>query len=333
MSTVNAGNLTISDWKKRQDPDGKVARIIEMLEQRNEILDDMVFIMGNLETGHRTTIRTGLPSVAWRLINQGIQPSKSRSAQVDEQCGMLEAFSEVDVDLAKLNGDVEAFRLSESVAFVEAMNIEMASTLIYGNAGVDPEEFTGIAIRYSDLSAANAQNILDAGGTQSDNTSIFLVGWGDQSAAGIFPKGSQVGIFHEDLGIETVENAGGVQGAKMRAYREHFQWKCGFCLKDWRYVVRIANIDVSNLVAMSSAADLANFMIKAIHRLPHKKMCKPVFYMNRTVYEFLDIQRRDDVQVGGQLNYKEVDGKDVGHFRGIPCKIVDAILETEARVV
>ncbi len=333
MSTLNANVLTLADWAKRQDPDGKVARIIEMLAQTNELLDDMAFMEGNLPTGHRTTMRTGLPTVAWRLINKGIQPSKSKTAQSDEQCGMLEAFSEVDVDLAKLNGDVGAFRLSEAQAFIEAMNQEMAATVIYGNSSASPEEFTGLAIRYSSLSAANAQNIVDAGGTGSDNSSIYLIGWGEQTCVGIFPKGSQAGIFHEDLGIETVENAGGVQGAKMRAYREHFQWKCGIALKDWRYVVRICNIDISNLVANTSAADLQELMIKAIHRIPHPKMAKLVFYMNRTCFEFLDLQRRADVIAGGQLSYDVVDGKRIPLFRGIPIKIVDALTQAEARVV
>jgi hypothetical protein len=333
MPLLSSNNVTLAEWAKRQDPDRKVAKIIEMLSQTNEILQDMSFMEGNLPTGHRTTMRTGLPSSAWRLLNQGIQPSKSRTAQVDEQCGMLEAFSEVDVALAKLNGDVGAFRLSESQSFIESMNIEMASTIFYGNSSVNPEEFTGIAIRYSDLSAANAQNIIDAGGIGSDNTSIFLVGWGEQSICGIFPKGSDVGLSHDDLGVETVENAGGVSGAKMRAYREHFKWDIGIALKDWRYCVRICNIDVSALVAKVAAADLSEQMIKAIHRIPFIGMCKPVFYMNRSVFEYLDIQRRDDVQSGGQLKYDDVDGKRIASFRGIPVRICDAIVNSEARVV
>lgn len=333
MSLLQSNVVTLSEWAKRQDPDGKVAKVIEMLSQTNEVLQDMPFMEGNLPTGHRTTMRVGLPTVAWRLLNQGVQPSKSRTAQVDEQCGMLEAYSEVDKDLAELNADVGAFRLSEAQAFIEAMNIEMASTVFYGNSGTAAEEFTGLAIRYSDLSAANAQNILDAGGTGTDNTSIFLVGWGEQTVCGIFPKGSKAGIFHEDLGLVTVESTAGIGGNRMRAYQEHFQWKCGVALKDWRYTVRIANIDVSNLVAKTSAADLVELMIKATHRIPFINMCKPVFYMNRTVFEFLDIQRRDDVQVGGQLKYEDVDGRRISSFRGIPVRICDAILETEDRVV
>ena len=149
MPTIGANVLTLADFAKRVDPDGKVPSIVELLSQSNEILQDMLWMEGNLPTGHRTTVRTGLPTVAWRLLNQGVQPSKSTTAQVDEQCGMLEAWSEVDKDLAMLNGNTAAFRLSEAQAFIEAMNQEMASTLFYGNAGLAAEEFTGLSIRLS----------------------------------------------------------------------------------------------------------------------------------------------------------------------------------------
>jgi hypothetical protein len=332
MATLGANVLTLADFAKRVDPDGKVPSIVELLSQSNEVLQDMLWMEGNLPTGHRTTVRTGLPTVAWRLLNQGVQPSKSTTAQVDEQCGMLEAWSEVDKDLAMLNGNTAAFRLSEAQAFIEAMNQEMASTLFYGNAGLAAEEFTGLSIRYSDVASVSGQNILDAGGTGSDNASIWLVAWGAQTVHGIFPKGSKAGLIHEDLGEVTVETTAGVAGTRMRAYQDHWQWKCGVALKDWRYCVRIGSIDISNLVAKSSAADLIELMIKAIHRLPTMGLGKPVFYMNRTVFQMLDIQRRDDVISGGGLIYADVDGKVVPTFRGIPIRKVDALLETEAAI-
>jgi len=332
MALLTSQVATLKDVAKRLDPDGKAAMIAELLSQTNEVLDDAVFLEGNLPTGHRTTVRTGLPQVFWRLLNQGVQPSKSTTAQIDEACGMLEAWSTVDVELANLNGNTASFRLSEAQAFLEAMNQEAAQTIFYGNSSVSPEEFNGLAVRYSSLGAANGQNILNAGGSGSDNSSIWLVAWGAQTLHGIFPKGSKAGLSHEDMGVETVETTGGIAGSLMRAYRDCWKWKMGIALKDWRYVVRIANIDISNLGG-GSAADLTTLMIKAIHRLPNLNMGKPVFYMNRTVFEYLDIQRRTDVGNGGQLDYSVVDGKAIHAFRGIPIKKCDALLETEAEVV
>lgn len=331
-AVLSTGALTIADWAKRLDPDGKVPTIVELLSQTNEMLTDMRFVEGNLPTGHRTTVRTGLPAVAWRLLNAGVAASKSTTAQIDEQAGMLEAWSEVDKDLAILNGNVASFRLSEARAFIEAMNQEMQGTVLYGNGGLDPEEFTGLSPRYSSLSAANGRNILNAGGAGSDNMSVWLVVWGENTVHGIFPKGSKAGLIHEDKGEQIIQSAGGVAGARMVALVERWQWKAGIALKDWRYVVRIANIDTSDLVAGPAAADLTELMIKAIHRIPSLGMGKPVFYMNRTAAEFLDIQGRADVTSGGGLGYAEIDGKRRLSFRGIPIATVDALLETEATV-
>jgi hypothetical protein len=332
MAELAANALTLADWAKRLDPNGKVDAIVELLSQTNEVLDDMLWREGNLPTGHRLTVRTGLPTVAWRLLNQGVQPSKSSTAQIDEACGIMEAWSEVDEEVAKLNGNTAAFRLSEAQSFIEAMNQEMASTLFYGNAAVYPEEFTGLAPRYSSLSAENGENIVDGGGTGSDNSSIWLINWGEHAACGIFPKGSQAGLVHNDLGLNTIQTSTDIAGARLRAFQDQFQWKCGLALKDWRYAVRIANIDISNLVAKSSAADLIDLMIKAIHRLPSLNRGKSAFYLNRSCFQMLDIQKRDDVVSGGGLSYDVVDGKPVMSFRGIPVRKVDALTETESQI-
>lgn len=332
MSTLGANVLTLADWAKRLDPDGKTPNIVELLGQTNEILTDMLWKEGNLPTGERTTVRTGLPTVAWRLLNQGVTPSKSTTAQIDEGCGMLEAWSEVDKKLADLSNNTNEFRLSEGMAFIEAMNQEMAQTLFYGNSGTAPEEFLGLSTRYSDPAATNGSNVIDAGGSGSDNTSIWLVGWGANSVFGVFPKGSKAGIGHDNYGEVTVEVTAGVAGNRMRAYQERWTWDAGIALKDWRYVCRIGSIDVSNLVGVSSAADIIEYMIKAMYRIPNLKSVRPVFYMNRTCIEMLDILRRNDVISGGQLSYTNVDGVFEYAFRGIPIRLCDAILETESLV-
>src|ERR1700712_4572078 len=125
MALLTTGQLTLADWAKRQDPNGTVAKVGELLSQTNDILEDAVFVEANQATGHRLTIRTGLPQVYYRMINQGVPTSKSTTTQVDEAVGILEARSHIDVELAKLNGATAAFRLSEDQAFIEAMNQTM----------------------------------------------------------------------------------------------------------------------------------------------------------------------------------------------------------------
>jgi hypothetical protein len=337
MATLSTSALTLADWAKRLDPNGVVPTIVELLAQTNEILNDMLFVEGNLPTGHRTTVRTGLPTVYWRLLNQGVMPSKSTTAQVDEQAGILEAYSEVDKDLAELNGNVAQFRLSEARAFLEAMNQEMAQTVFYGNAGLAPEEFTGLSARYSSLSAsvANSQNIVSGGGSGGDCSSAWLIVWGENSVHGIFPKGSKAGLVHEDRKEQMIQSSG---GQRMIALVDRFQWKAGLAVRDWRYAVRIANIDIGDLVAgtgtqtATSATRLINLFTKAVHRIPNANMGRAAFYANRTVLEYLDMQARADVSAGGGLTYENVDGKRVATFRGIPIRPCDALLETEATV-
>lgn len=326
---IGASAATLSDWARRLDPNGKIAKIVEILNETNEILQDMAWVEGNLPTGHKTTIRSGLPSVTWRLLNYGVQPSKSRTVQVTDACGMLEAYAEVDKALADLNGETSSFRLSEDRAFLEAMNQSMASTLIYGNTATDPEKFMGLAPRYSAISGAeNGANVINGGGTGSDNTSVWLIVWGDLTAHGIFPKGQKTGLSHTDKGQVTLEDAA---GGKYEGYRSHYKWDAGFVLRDWRYVVRIANIDVSALTKDASAgADLVDLMVQAEELIPNLGMGKAVFYCNQTVRSVLRRQIKNKSNVN--LSLEEVAGKKVVAFDGIPVRKVDAILNTEATI-
>lgn len=331
MGALSTLYLTAADWAKRLDPTGKTADIVELLSQTNEILEDMTLVECNNLTSHEITQRTGLPSVYYRTINAGVLPSKSTTAQVMEGTSMLESYSQVDKDLVDKNKNPNKFRLTEARAFIEAMNQRQATTLFYGNAGTAPEEFTGFAPRFSSLSAGNASNIINAGGVGSDNCSIWLVTWGDNTCTGIFPTGSMVGLKHTNEGEVLIQNAGGVTGALLKMYVDHWKWDLGLALPDWRGVCRIANIDVSNLTGETSAADLTKLMIKATWRV-RGRLGKPVFYMNRTCAQMLDIQREVAVKAGGGLTFDNVDGKVRMSFRGIPVRVVDALIETEALV-
>lgn len=340
MTTLAATSLTLVDWAKRIDPDGRVPVVAELLSQSNEILSDCMFKEGNLPTGERVVIRTGLPTVYWRALNQGIPSSKSTTVQVDEACGMLEARSEVDKDLAMLNGNTAQFRLSEDSAFLEAMNQAQASCLFYGNPGYDPKQFLGLAPRYSDLSGPNnAQNIITAGGADAAaNTSIYLVVWGDNTVYCPFPKGSKAGLIHEDLGEQTVYNS---DGTRMQALATRYQWKNGLVVKDWRYVVRICNINTTALMAQSgtqaitAATIIVKLMARALDRIPNMAMGRAAFYMNRTVHSGLQLMAMDKNQyvLSIQKGLSEF-GTPMAwtDFLGIPLRKVDAICNTEAVV-
>lgn len=335
MATLSSNNLTLADWAKRVDPDGKVETMIaEILNQSNQVLEDAVFVEGNMPTGHRVVIRTGLPAVYWRALNQGVPRSKSTTSQVDESCGFLEAFAAIDKDIAELNGNTAAFRLSEEAPFIESMSQSQAQTLFYGNPATDKRQYLGLAARYSAISGAgNAQNIIDAGGTSSNNTSIWLVVWSDQTVFCPFPKGSKAGLVMEDDGLMTIYDG---NGNPYKAYQTHYQWKNGLVVKDWRYVVRICNINTANLVAESAAADLLKLMSRALDRIPNMDRGRACFYMNRTVHSMLRIQALNKSQ--NAVSIEQAAGqagtaKNWASLWGIPMRRVDQLLNTEARVV
>ena len=293
---------TLLDYTKRQDPDKSIATIVETLAQTNEVLEDMVHLEGNLETGHRTTIRSGLPAPTWRKLYGGVQPSKSETVQVTDTIGMMEAYAEVDKQLADLNGNTAAFRLSEDMAHIEGMNQEFTRTLFYGDEGTDVEEFTGFRARFDDTSAANGTNILkgvDYGGdalSGNDNTSIWLVVWGPNTCHGIYSKGSQMGLSKEDKGQVTIENVSGTtSGGRMEAYRTHYKWCCGLSVRDWRYVVRM-QVETADLTESVENLDLVEMMSDACELVPSLSMGRASFYCNRTAKQFLRKQFVDKVK-------------------------------------
>lgn len=329
MSTLNTQLPSLLDHIKRMDPDGAIAQIVETLSQRNAFLADAVFKEGNLPTGHQFTSRTALPSVGWRRFNEGIAPSKSRTGQTTEACGMLTGLSVVDADEAKLNGNEVEFRASEDKGFVQSMNNEVETGFAYHSTKTNPEKFMGFVPRLDATSGnpAAAQIIKhDAAAAGSDQTSILLVAWSPETAFGIFPKGSKVGIEAKDMGSQLWDDG---SGKKFEAYVTKWTWKLGLCVKDWRYVVRIANIDATNL--STTGNDLIKSMVKAYHQLYDTKTGRLAFYCNRAIGTYLHLQAMDSVK-NSTLSIESVGGHPVTTLLGVPVRETDAILSTEAVV-
>jgi len=331
MAVLGTTNPTLADLAKVTDPDGSIADVVEILNATNEVLMDMSFLEGNLTTGHRTSIRSGLPTPTWRKLYGGVQPTKSRAVQVTDNTGMMEDYSEVDKALVDMAGNPAAFRLQEDRPHIEGMNQEFTSTLFYGDESTAPEEFTGFAPRYSSLSAENGDNIINGGGSGSDNASIWLICWGPNTCHGIIPKGSKAGIQQRDLGEVTIENADGSNG-RMQAYRTHYRWDVGLSVRDWRYVVRIANIDRSLLTAdISTGADLNDLMHQAWTELPSTSAGRCSWYMDKQVMSFLRRQTSNAVQ-NSTLSVDMVGGTMQTSWGGIPIRRVDALRTNEATV-
>lgn len=344
--------LSLMDAARRMDPDGQIATIAELLSQTNEFFKDMTWTESNTDTGHKSTVRTGLPQGVWRMAYAGVPYARSTTAQVTDGLGYLAAYSQIDKRVADLGGKVAQIRLTEDSAFLEGMSQQMATTFFYGNQQTQMSQFTGFSPRFNTVSAAtaqNAQNVIDGGGTGSSNLSMWLVGWGDMTNFGIFPKGTKSGLVFEDRG-DVVPGYDSNQNP-FPAYTSYFEWNAGLVVRDWRYAVRIANIDTTTGAQGlfgTTPPDLFLLMSKAVVRFPTLTKrasgitetdapdepapgINPGFYTNRTGRESLDIQAIRDKNV--LLKPTEYAGEPVTEFRGIPIRVCDTLLNTESRLV
>jgi hypothetical protein len=317
-------------------------QVIELLAADNPILDDAIARACNMGATERTMIRTGLPTATWGRLYQGVPQSKTTMQQVDDTTGFLEARSSIDTRLLKLAKDPAKQRLIDSAPFFETMNQEMATGLFYHDIATTPERFRGLGARYDAFYTgvkagaprrADVQ-VGDGGGRGSDNTSIWFVTWGDHATSLIYPEGTTAGVTMQDKGEEPVlDAAGNTYYAKVATY----EWHMGVTVKDWRYNARVANIDVSDMLA--GTVDLWALMRDAYYRLRSRRRdglaSRIAIYMNTDVMQVLEAQSTDRALTTARnntvsLSSATVEGKEVKMYRGIPIRETDALLNTEA---
>lgn len=348
-----AHQLSLSDLVARLNPDGTVAKVAEILSQRNEILSDIPYVTGNLPTGHRFSVRTSLPKAYWKMMNRGVPTSKSSVAMMEETFGKLQAQSKIDKDELKLNNNSKAFRFLEEKSFIEALNQGMTEALFYNDSRVHPEGFMGLAPRYDHLVPETdrfdpncvdiCKNVLDAGGTGDHLTSIWLIGWSTDTVFGIVPQGEKVGIDVEDKGEQKERDEFGNDYFVMQTV---YSWTNGLAIKDPRYVVRIANVDAQELLKGKGmgtgdlkAEDSYNLILlieKAINLIPSRGDVHLCMYMNADVLHALNvINLRSNTQVVRLLDGMDQFGRNVSwnQFIDVPIRRVDKLTNLEKQLV
>ena len=335
-TALTATYLTLLDWAKREKPGGGIDEIIEVLTASNPIIADANVMEGNLPTGNQTTRRSSDPTGTWRLLNKGVAAEKSTTEQITDLCGTLESYSQIDVDLASLNANEAAFRASEDNAFITGFNDTIATALFYGNQNTVPESMHGLAPRYNSTSspagASSTQMIECNGASNTINTSVWIITWGPQTCSLMFPRGSQAGLQSEDLGKQLVRDSNNLL---YQAWVTKFQWKLGLVLRDYRYVIRLVNIDTSLLTSDAlTGADLLDKMIDGYYARPTVdlgNMAKTFIYCNKTVAKFLHKQAQNKSNVN--LSIDNPAGQPVVRFLDAPIHVCDNITSTENDLV
>jgi hypothetical protein len=339
---------TIIDVANRLDPEGRIADIAEMLSQANEMYDDVPWVEANGKTRHQFTFRSSIPGGYFRSYNQGVPYSKSTTGFSAVSVASLQDYSQVDQELAEDSGDATAFCESEDVAFLEGLSQTATEFLIYGNSITNPSAFMGLANFYNTVNTANASNagnVIDGTGTASSNLSIWLCGWSPRTLFGVFPVGSKAGLSMEDKG-NTVPAFDSL-GNRFEAYTVWFRQRLGLCPMDWRYTVRICNVDTTSAgLAGASAPDLFALMAQAVYLPPalgklsgiHKTdaprdpggSVRPVWYTNRTGRHWMHVQSMRNRNVLQSI--EDYAGHPVISWEGVPIKTVDQLINSEARV-
>jgi len=340
MATIGNQWPTLADWASRRDPNGGVARIVESLEKRNPILQDLPMVEGNLDTGHQITNRAALPAPTYRRINQGYASTKSTTDQVIESCSLLESRSEIDVEHPGIKAGGAGFRDSEDTAFVQGFNNEIARGIFYNSPLTAIEQFQGLTPRLDVTSGnpASGQIIKAYTATNNDQASIWLIGFGPSTVYGFFPRGSSGGFSMEDMGKMLVDSSAtrldaSAAGLKFFAWVSRFVWRMGLAVADYRYVARVCNLDQSVIAGLGFAGEvgIALAMEDALAAIFDQDSVNLRFYMNRTTYSQLNKQLMG--KSANLLEWINMGGKRIPAFLGVPIRVTDALLSTESPVV
>lgn len=346
MATLTPGAFTYAEWALRMDSTGKASVLVNLLSQNNGILEDMLAVECQNGNSFEFTQVVKLPAPTRRVYNQGVVATMAAVAKQVVTCAEYGDWVKFDASLARLGGNLSDLRAMELAMHMEGTSQQVASDLFYANRATDPTQFTGLSNIYSTVTTSTSQiaeNVIDCGGTGSTNASMWLITWGPRHIHTIFPKGLPAGLTHRDYG-DTVPLYDASNNA-YPGYQDWLQWDLGVAVHDWRFGVRACNIDYT-LFGGGSAANLIEILAAMVYKPPimpagvgpvqtsdspdKLMMGRSAIYVNRTVYLALDLQAQNKTNL--LLKMDEWDGHVVLTYRGVPIRVVDALLSSEARV-
>ena len=343
MATLSLGSdLTIAELARREDPDGKLAQLVDVLSQENKILEDITWIECNNGTYHEDTRTAVEPTGEERAYDQGVSKEAGITEKVTEPTCMLNGISEVDVSKIKHSPDQGAARLQEDGFFLRGMTKTLVSRLFDGSRATDQRRINGINSRtdYNTLQTTETRVFDNAGGNCADAatfTSIYIIQWGYKKVNLIYPRndpngGGELPIKMEDFGKSIINQSGTSETKKYPAWQTWFGADFGMFINDPRCIKRIANIATSSIDGVNYFGFHENALIDAVTQLEYNGE-GAVMYVNRTIYAQMWKRANEKGNAFFTQDANEGPfGMPVIRFQGIPIKRVDQITNTQADV-
>lgn len=342
MATVGTNRLTYRDLmsgltgKKTFDHE-----IVDLVMQENDILDDLVITEANDGSSNKTTIRTGLPEVAWVGFYEGVQASKGSKAQIRNVAGHMKSKLEIDADLYDAAPDKSALLLDEIGGHVEAMGQELADCLFYGKVSMEPKKFNGLINFYSELGGALSTDntlakhyVFDGKSTTQASTaalrSIFLIGWGQKAIRCFYPQGSATGgLKRGEFKKVDVVNADDATKT-YEAYRQYLSWQLGLDVRDYRYGGRLANIQADEMFDTTGIPNYVELLDRLSSRVKSKGV-NQAFYMDPLVWEAVKTWFSRATRANA-FSFEQIEARKTPTLFGIPVRTCQALAANETAV-
>lgn len=331
MAAPSSSNtLTFGEMVKRMTKD-EVRAIIELVAQENMMIASSMVKEGNETDGNTTVVRETQPTGTWTSMSEGVQPEASATREIWDAAGMLEGYSVIPMRYLDKSPNSAAAREQEITSFVQGFAENVEDKIFYGDRNLDPKQFFGLDQRFSLLGGETGGQIIDGGGTGTDNTDIWFVCWGDAATSLFFGANGTAGMQVRNRGIQTLDRYN--DGTLQECAVTYFGWEVGLMVEDYRSIARVANLDTSLVIAgTKTGQQIVEDMIDAYFAIPNRFRTKrKTIYCNRTIVAALT--KGAQAQANNNLSMANWEGTEIVHFMGIPIIQSDSITGTGLRVI
>lgn len=290
MSTMAIRNqLTMLELAKNIAPNGQLHKVAAILERIYRIWDDIPWFEANDIFSHVSAQEYSEPEGELRTFNDGVGNVSVETQEVRDILSMMEAYSDSDKAMVDAAPNPQAFRNGRAARILRGIGKSWIELLFYGNNGTNSKSFNGLAVRLNSLAAS--ANVIGAGGTGSDLTSIYVARWGEGAAWCAYPRGSSLRLEHRDLGEITAITA---SGKKFQAYRDWFKIYGGLVVEDPKAIGRLANIETSGTTNTFDE----DLLIQLLNQMsPDEDFSSMGIYCNSTIKTQMEIRLKDKTNV------------------------------------